>query len=43
MHNNDLMVAFEQAAKIGKIENAASGKRAIQFKVALEMMALSKE
>ncbi|KAK3177241.1 hypothetical protein OEA41_008570 [Lepraria neglecta] len=43
LHNNDLMIAFEQGAKTGKIENAASGKRAIQSKIALEMLALNKE
>jgi hypothetical protein len=37
------MVSFEQAAKTGKIENAASGKRAIQAKIALQMMALNKQ
>ena len=42
-HNDDLMVAFEQGAETGKIENAASGKRALQSKIALEMMALNKE
>ena len=37
------MIAFEQGAETGKIENAASGKRAIQSKIALEMLALNKE
>ena len=37
------MVAFEQGAKTGKIEDAASGKRALQARIALEMLALNKE
>ncbi|KAG7004607.1 hypothetical protein G7Y79_00024g055570 [Physcia stellaris] len=41
LHNNDLMVAFEQGAATGKIENAVSGKRAIQSKIALEMLAFT--
>ena len=37
------MVALEQIAENGKIEHAASGKRAILTKVAREMLALNKE
>ena len=37
------MAAFEQGAATGKIENAVSGKRAIQSNIALQMMALNKE
>lgn len=37
------MIAFEQGAETGKIENAASGKRAIQSKITLEMLVLNKE
>lgn len=43
LHNNDLMTSFEQAAKTGNIEDSASGKRAIQAKIAMDMMALNKE
>jgi len=43
LHNDDLMVAFVQAAENEKIEHAGSGKRAIQAKIALQMIALNKE
>jgi hypothetical protein len=37
------MVSFEQAAKIGTIEHAASGKRPSQAKIARQMIALNKQ
>ena len=37
------MVAFTQGAETGKIEKATSGKRAIQAKIALQMLALNKQ
>lgn len=37
------MIAFKQGAETGQIENATSGKRAIQAYIAREMLALNKE
>ena len=37
------MAALEQAAETGRIENAASGKRALQSKIADEMLAMDKK
>ena len=38
-----MITAFEEGANTGNIENSASGKRAIQNRVSLEMLKLHKE
>ncbi|KAK8047539.1 geranylgeranyl pyrophosphate synthase [Apiospora saccharicola] len=42
-HNDDLKATFEQLARTGDVQAATSGKRAIQARIAREMLALHKE